>query len=458
MDPLSVLRDYTIRGDLDRITRQGGDFRFGDDYRFPCNIETAYRAKQGGLYTLESLVFFIKNARLKHTEYLQQARTQKLQIITYTDRKPLIDYLEGKVNSTDAIELVVPRDSNLKHWDAEDVEDYRPDEPGIGAGLFNDNSKRNRPEENGGQENEYKIKKHPEINYMEVIRAIEKPLKDRENLLEVRNKNFQNILSMSTKKDEERRRVEEMQQRKDVVSETPLRSSKNHFPSTEKKGFWKDTEELGIDTTQSYIGERAKQKDVGKIKQVGNPRTSQALNALNASIKGNINKTGEGVPIIVVPSAFQTLLNMYNAKEFLEDGAYVAPDVKVKQMPKKPECITIQRKSSHGKSAVTFEVRDKPSSFAPEDWDRVVAVFVLGKEWQFKNWPFKDHVEIFNKLLGFYIRFEDDSVESAKVVKQWNVKIISISKHKRHQDKAATLEFWTVLDDHMRSRKSNMTF
>jgi hypothetical protein len=26
-----------------------------------------------------------------------------------------------------------------------------------------------------------------------------------------------------------------------------------------------------------------------------------------------------------------------------------------------------------------------------------VAVFVLGKEWQFKDWPFKDHVEIFNK-------------------------------------------------------------
>lgn len=26
------------------------------------------------------------------------------------------------------------------------------------------------------------------------------------------------------------------------------------------------------------------------------------------------------------------------------------------------------------------------------------------------------------------MRFEDDSVESAKIVKQWNVKIISVSK------------------------------
>lgn len=30
-------------------------------------------------------------------------------------------------------------------------------------------------------------------------------------------------------------------------------------------------------------------------------------------------------------------------------------------------------------------------------------------------------------VLGFYMRFEDDSVESAKTAKQWNVKIISVS-------------------------------
>ena len=31
-------------------------------------------------------------------------------------------------------------------------------------------------------------------------------------------------------------------------------------------------------------------------------------------------KIGEGVPIILVPSAFQTLITIYNVKEFLEDG------------------------------------------------------------------------------------------------------------------------------------------
>lgn len=35
-------------------------------------------------------------------------------------------------------------------------------------------------------------------------------------------------------------------------------------------------------------------------------------------------------------------------------------------------------------------------------------------------------------VLGFYLRFEDDSVESARHVKQWNVKIISVSTFIAH--------------------------
>ncbi|KDP40199.1 hypothetical protein JCGZ_02197 [Jatropha curcas] len=119
----------------------------------------------------------------------------------------------------------------------------------------------------------------------------------------------------------------------------------------------------------------------------------------------------------------------------------------------KPEGFTVQKKFSTDRNRVmtAYDVRDKPSALKAEDWDRVVAVFILGKEWQFKDWPFKDHVEIFNKIIGFFMRFEDDSIESAKTVKQWYVKIISISKNKRHQDRAAALEVWDRLEEFVRS-------
>ena len=90
--------------------------------------------------------------------------------------------------------------------------------------------------------------------------------------------------------------------------------------------------------------------------------------ALNTDIKYNNISVGEGVPIILVPIAFQTLLNMYNVKDFLEDVVYYAPDSKVKEMPKNPECITMHRKSVHDRTSFTIEVRDNPSTLSLNDW------------------------------------------------------------------------------------------
>lgn len=43
-----------------------------------------------------------------------------------------------------------------------------------------------------------------------------------------------------------------------------------------------------------------------------------------------------------------------------------------------------------------IRVIDSPQKLAPADWDRVVAVFVMGPAWQFKGWPWNGNpVEIF---------------------------------------------------------------
>ncbi|KAE8650352.1 protein CDC73 homolog [Cucumis sativus] len=404
MDPLSALRDFTIRGELDKIVRVNDEFRFASDYSFPCSVETAYRSKQGNLYTLETLVYYIKNHHVKHTEYLQNARTQGITSVTFPDRKPLLDYLTGKVSSSDAIEFLVPQ--NPKFPDLPSVDEYRPEDPVIvGAAM-------DAVDEDDG------FKDSTNVDYMTMIRAIERPLKDRESLLECKNRNFYNVLVMSTKREEERQRLESQQRKDGLVAKSRLMGS-------DDRGLVGYGDDLGYDA---------------------NPKPKMHL-------KGG--KIGEGVPIILVPSAFQTLITIYNVKEFLEDGVFIPTDVKVKQMKgARPDCVTVQKKFSRDRDRVVtaYEVRDKPSALKSEDWDRVVAVFVLGKEWQFKDWPFKDHVEIFNKIIGFYMRFEDDSLESAKNVKQWNVKIISISKNKRHQDRAAALEVWDRLEEFVRSR------
>ncbi|WOK92524.1 PHP [Canna indica] len=70
MDLLSMLREYAIRGELDRVILVGGELRCGSEYSFPSSAVTAYRSKQGGFYTLDALLFSARHHHLKHTDYL----------------------------------------------------------------------------------------------------------------------------------------------------------------------------------------------------------------------------------------------------------------------------------------------------------------------------------------------------------------------------------------------------
>ncbi|KAJ3674750.1 hypothetical protein LUZ60_005366 [Juncus effusus] len=387
MDPLTLLREYSINNNLHLITQTSTTFHFGSQHTFPLHTSTAFRSKQGGHYSLATLLFFLRHHHLKHTDYLQSARLNQVPPITLPDRKPLLEYLTGVTASCGSIDPVVGFSLN---------DEYRPEEAGDDVAEV--------PEEN----------MLDTADYVSMIRALERPLKDREALLEAKNRDFFSVLIASTRREEERQRSEAQQRKDGVVAKSRLVGMSNEDRPDEKA-----------------------------IAQAG---------------PGSVPKQAvrmKGVPIILVPSASQTLITIYNVREFLEDGIFVPSDVKAKSMKgARPDCVTVQKKLSRDRAGAVgaYEVRDKPSVLKAEDWERVVAVFVLGKEWQFKDWPFKDHVEIFNKIIGFYIRFEDDSVESAKVVKQWNVKIISISKNKRHQDRAAALEVWDRLEAFMRSR------
>lgn len=126
---------------------------------------------------------------------------------------------------------------------------------------------------------------------------------------------------------------------------------------------------------------------------------------------------------------------------------------------------------------------------------RVVAVFVQGQAWQFKDWEdaFKgaksgNLVELFNKIRGFYIRYSDEKVPD--VVKGWNVKVcirsensvslapkslpskkmwqfrkifglnqvLTVEKEARHRDEAVVREFWDLLDSFLTKNHSQLNF
>lgn len=59
-------------------------------------------------------------------------------------------------------------------------------------------------------------------DYVSMIRALERPLKDREALLEAKNRDFYAVLVASTKREEERNRAEAQQRKDGIVAKTRI--------------------------------------------------------------------------------------------------------------------------------------------------------------------------------------------------------------------------------------------
>ncbi|KAG2375513.1 Protein CDC73-like protein [Vigna angularis] len=373
---------------------------------FPLITPREYKQKRSRvLLAIPTVVIISEILKTKGFILKKEGRgIPKAKIIIWFALCMLIRYLHLPLLGGDSLSFHKGQPGTLTSTDS--IE-YRPEDPSFApkSTLPSQTQAHPQPQEQPDK-----------LDLISLITSAERPLKDRQSLLECKNRDFYSVLVSATKREEDRQRMESQQRKDGLVA-------KSRLMAADDRGLGFSDDMGGYDPT---------------------PKPKMLL-------KGT--KIGEGVPIILVPSAFQTLITIYNVKEFLEDGVYIPTDVKVKQMKgARPDCVTVQKKLSRDRVVTAYEVRDKPSSLKPDDWDRVVAVFVLGKEWQFKDWPFKDHVEIFNKIIGFYMRFEDDSLESAKNVKQWNVKIISISKNKRHQDRAAALDVWERLEEFVRAR------
>ena len=99
-------------------------------------------------------------------------------------------------------------------------------------------------------------------------------------------------------------------------------------------------------------------------------------------------------------------LSLANVKSFLEDGHYQEEPVQMAatQPIMSSQMVTISRRI--GNKNVQFDVYDSVTNFTESRWTRVVAVFVNGQDWQFKEWKNKDTKrELFARVRGYYIHY-----------------------------------------------------
>ena len=76
----------------------------------------------------------------------------------------------------------------------------------------------------------------------------------------------------------------------------------------------------------------------------------------------------------------------------MEEGTYSSPEAQRTAGVKKSRRIKFQRKIGlpTGSEPRWYEITDEPpAANDTSGWKRVLAVFVQGKDWQFRGWPFQ---------------------------------------------------------------------
>lgn len=111
-DPLSQLRQFHINGR--EIKEHNGYIIFGD-HGWPKNVNTNYQIystdddkNKKEYYTLECLLYFLKNMDVAHHHYVRQAGRDNIPVVHRPDRKNILAYLKGEQQTAPGIDKNAP--------------------------------------------------------------------------------------------------------------------------------------------------------------------------------------------------------------------------------------------------------------------------------------------------------------------------------------------------------------
>ena len=76
-------------------------------------------------------------------------------------------------------------------------------------------------------------------------------------------------------------------------------------------------------------------------------------------------------------------------QEFLQHGVYKLPHEALPDGAPRPAVDKFMRTMGREPPGVPYVITSKAPDIRSNDWRRVVAVFVSGQTWQFKDWPHK---------------------------------------------------------------------
>ncbi|TRY63174.1 hypothetical protein TCAL_00483 [Tigriopus californicus] len=544
-DPLTLLRQYHTSGRTEEILEADSHIIFGD-LAWPKDVRTnfkIYGSESDGkrdYYTLECLLYFLKNIKRSHPDYVKQAKGE-VPIVHRPDRRDLIQYLEGNLQKKDlksldqsaplqmpinfkrsareelrksdtsfggsaakkprlehnqseikerlAAKLDGPQESklsinkaNLKNL-SEDLTTDKIAE--IRAKLISNRRTRIKPEDDDAKQTSLGLGDLEVNRESRDIFGRERVWRTRTTVLQSTGKNFSKTVTalLSSVKAREEGKMGKPHPPQAPPSVTPRpggsmpppqRQSLPNYNRYDQEQFRgkDDTHGFNIETMGTFSGmtlksvtegsqaNRHKQNKGGPPTKPSGPTPAasgpNAKPGVGSASPGHSGKRPSRTPIIIIPAAPKSLITMFNAKDILQDLRFVSTEDRKAQGGKRDNELLIQRRKEGGLT-VPYRVIDNPSKLTNADWDRVVAVFVMGQAWQFKGWPWEGvPVVIFSKIAAFHVKWDESTLE--KNIGNWAVNVIQLSREKRHLDRAKLMSFWETLDKYMVKNKPHLRF
>lgn len=158
--------------------------------------------------------------------------------------------------------------------------------------------------------------------------------------------------------------------------------------------------------------------------QVLRPPELQRKTANATGVKQANEQKSAGMPIIIVPNSASCSISVLNALDFLERGEFISSEEKKQSGAKRMAEQVVQRVDPITGVTKNYKLIDNPINLSPQDWDRVVVVFVSGQLWQFKGWKWPAPVDLFRNVLGVYLTFDNRAIDTT--VQSWNCKVIKV--------------------------------
>ncbi|KAH3795821.1 hypothetical protein DPMN_149382, partial [Dreissena polymorpha] len=465
-DVLSILKQYNTN--KKEIIEKDDQIIFGE-FAWPKDVRTNYLVWGTGkdgvpkeYYTLDCILFLLKNVQLAHPLYVREAAATNVQVVRRADRKDLLAFLNGETTTSASIDKSAPleislqRPTQVKRTAEETSNEQEKKKPRLEEEQVQQ-AKRNWIHKIDGYKESSvlpaalassslheamplekiaaikakraKIKRtkikgdddiqpgaleqrsfvDAEVDVTRDIVSRERLWRTRTTILQSNGKQFsKNIFSLlqSIKAREEgpSRSSHGVPHTPSVPQPKPQPIAYNRY-AQESFGAKESTEGFNIETMGTYHGMTLKSVTEGAtaprkpaaLQPPSQPQAAPASRPISQARPPPGQKKGSRTPIIIIPAATTSLITMFNAKDVLQDLRFMSTEQKKSQGAKRDNEVLIQRRKQGG-NTVPYRIIDNALKLTPEDWDRVVAVFVQGPAWQFKGWPWDGNpTEIFSK-------------------------------------------------------------